>query len=90
MPELTVATLAVPRLITLDLSIPLHVLGRHSGYQVIVCGEFMATHPLSAAATADIVAFRREVGTTPSTYRKSTGHADGTGRDGGTSQMDEA
>ncbi|MFC5266507.1 GlxA family transcriptional regulator [Kribbella qitaiheensis] len=55
MSGLTVAILAVPRLITLDLSIPLHVLGRHSGYQVIVCGEVMATHPLSAAATADIV-----------------------------------
>ncbi|TCM41858.1 helix-turn-helix domain-containing protein [Kribbella sp. VKM Ac-2568] len=50
MPELTVAILAVPRVITLDLSIPLHVLGRHSGYEVIVCAGLMATHPLSAAA----------------------------------------
>ncbi|WP_203590543.1 hypothetical protein [Streptomyces sp. SID13031] len=55
MAELTVAILAVPRLIALDLSIPLHILGRCDGYRVIVCGESMATHPLSAASDADIV-----------------------------------
>jgi transcriptional regulator GlxA family with amidase domain len=56
MAELTVAILAVPRLIALDLSIPLHILGRCDGYRVIVAGRAaMATHPLSKAEDADII-----------------------------------
>ncbi|MFI5711819.1 GlxA family transcriptional regulator [Kribbella sp. NPDC051620] len=55
MAKLTVAILAVPRLIALDLSIPLHILGRYAGYRVTVCGEVMSTHPLAAAADADII-----------------------------------
>ncbi|WP_239643013.1 GlxA family transcriptional regulator [Nocardiopsis alkaliphila] len=36
---LVVAILAVPRLYALDVMIPAHVLGRHPGYRVLVCGE---------------------------------------------------
>lgn len=55
MAALTVAILGVPRLIALDLSIPLHILGRYAGYRVTVCGVAMSTHPLAAAADADVI-----------------------------------
>lgn len=47
---LTVAILALPDVIPLDLSIPAHVLGTQDGYEVIVC-----TDDLSGLERADIV-----------------------------------
>ncbi|MFC8827013.1 GlxA family transcriptional regulator [Streptomyces sp. NPDC057137] len=37
--KIVVAILALPRLYTLDVSIPAHVFGRHPGYRVFVCGD---------------------------------------------------
>lgn len=69
--RLTVALVAVPRVIGLDFSIPAHLLGSCDGYRLTVCGdadtaahrpvpgdltvEITPTHPLSAVAEADIV-----------------------------------
>lgn len=60
MAPLTVAILAVPGAIPLDLSIPAHLFGAADGYQVIICGEtstgpIASTHPLSAAADAGLI-----------------------------------
>lgn len=60
MAPLTVAILAVPGAIALDLSIPAHLFGAADGYQVIICGEsgsvpIAPTRPLTAAADADLI-----------------------------------
>ncbi|TCN38804.1 helix-turn-helix protein [Kribbella orskensis] len=74
MSELTVAILAVPRVITLDLGA--RRLLEESDWSV----ERIASATGFGTAANFRSAFRREVGTTPSTYRKSSG----------TSQVDEA
>ncbi|QRP47757.1 GlxA family transcriptional regulator [Amycolatopsis sp. FDAARGOS 1241] len=60
--QLTVALLAVPRVIPLDFSIPVHLLGGQAGYRVLVCGDerdaaagITPTHPLADVPEADIV-----------------------------------
>lgn len=63
MPELTVAILAVPRVIALDFGIPAHIFGSSPGYRLVVCAEettsavpgIVPGHPLSAVVDADIV-----------------------------------
>ncbi|WP_406631377.1 GlxA family transcriptional regulator [Amycolatopsis sp. WGS_07] len=62
MSQLTVALVAVPRVIGLDFSIPAHLLGGHPGYRVLVCGDERGTgpgivpdRPLASIAEADIV-----------------------------------
>ncbi len=64
--ETVVAILAVPRVYALDVSIPVHVFGQHSGYRVLICGDrdlapthvatdIRPTHSLSDVEQADIV-----------------------------------
>jgi transcriptional regulator GlxA family with amidase domain len=60
--SLTVAILAVPRLFPLDVTLPAHVLSRHSGYRVMICGDHSDSavgvrpdRPVAEAETADVV-----------------------------------
>ncbi|WP_211717362.1 GlxA family transcriptional regulator [Nocardiopsis sp. MG754419] len=47
-----VGILAMPRLYALDVTIPAHVLGRHPGYRVIVCGDGEGPGSRGADATS--------------------------------------
>ncbi|MGW0894031.1 GlxA family transcriptional regulator [Saccharopolyspora sp. NPDC002578] len=56
------AILVLPRLITLDFSIPAHVLGTHPGYELLVCGTgseatggIRPTHSLAELRRADLL-----------------------------------
>lgn len=62
MDRLSVALVAVPRVIGLDFSIPAHILGGHPGYRLLVCGDergagpgIAPDHPLTSIGETDIV-----------------------------------